>query len=238
MKTFYYLAGLPRTGSTLLTSLLYQNPKIHTEGASALCGTLWANVNELENNHHLKATKRTPDSVISKIPENYYADVKREVVIDKCFTWTLDGNIQTLQKYIGKPKFIIMERPLESIIHSFMKLMKKDGNGMFQYDIDNNVSLNLSLREQRRQAVLAKNGVLDTALQAYNTAKKHPDQTMFHYVSYEKLVTKPKETLNGIYDFLEMERYEHNFNEIKNTNRELDSIWGLPSMHKVKSKIK
>ncbi len=40
-KNFYFISGLPRTGSTLLSSILYQNPLIHTEGNSALCQLMW-----------------------------------------------------------------------------------------------------------------------------------------------------------------------------------------------------
>ena len=35
------LSGLPRTGSTLLSAILYQNPKIHAEGNSGLCQLMW-----------------------------------------------------------------------------------------------------------------------------------------------------------------------------------------------------
>ena len=36
-KQFVFLSGLPRTGSTLLSAILSQNPKIYSEGNSAVC---------------------------------------------------------------------------------------------------------------------------------------------------------------------------------------------------------
>jgi len=42
-KKFFFISGLPRTGSTLLSSILYQNPLIHAEGNSALCQLMWDN---------------------------------------------------------------------------------------------------------------------------------------------------------------------------------------------------
>ena len=41
MKRIYYLAGLPRTGNTLLSSILNQNPKIHMTPNSMLCQMAW-----------------------------------------------------------------------------------------------------------------------------------------------------------------------------------------------------
>jgi sulfotransferase len=34
VKTYHFMAGLPRSGSTLLKSLIDQNPNIHTEPVS------------------------------------------------------------------------------------------------------------------------------------------------------------------------------------------------------------
>jgi len=241
MKNLYFLAGLPRTGSTLLTSILYQNPKIHTEGASALCGQIWANLNELQDNRHMMATGRDLQPIISKLPELYYADVKRDVVIDKCFTWTLDGNIEAIKKYITKkPKFIVMYRPVEEIVNSFIGMMERsETNGVFQFDIDNGSKAyrHLTLKEMRRNAILQKGGVLEMPLVAYETVRTYPDQSFFHYVSYKDLTTNPEATLNDIYDFLEMPRYKHNFKKIENKNKESDSVWGLKDMHTIKSSI-
>jgi len=38
---FVCLSGLPRSGSTLLSAILSQNPLIHAEGNSAVCQLMW-----------------------------------------------------------------------------------------------------------------------------------------------------------------------------------------------------
>ena len=40
MKTFHFLSGLPRSGSTLITSLLNQNPQIHASTNSPVLDTI------------------------------------------------------------------------------------------------------------------------------------------------------------------------------------------------------
>ena len=36
MKEYYFISGLPRSGSTLLSSILRQNPKFHADISSSL----------------------------------------------------------------------------------------------------------------------------------------------------------------------------------------------------------
>jgi Sulfotransferase family len=38
---FVCLAGMPRSGSTVLAAILSQNPQIHTEGNSPMCQMMW-----------------------------------------------------------------------------------------------------------------------------------------------------------------------------------------------------
>jgi hypothetical protein len=41
IKKIIALSGLPRSGSTLLSSILSQNIDIHAEGNSAVCQLMW-----------------------------------------------------------------------------------------------------------------------------------------------------------------------------------------------------
>ena len=40
MKTYFFMAGLPRAGATLLQAILNQNPDIHTGPESPVCGLI------------------------------------------------------------------------------------------------------------------------------------------------------------------------------------------------------
>ena len=73
---FVCLSGLPRSGSTLLSALLSQNPEIHAEGNSAVCQLMWdmqqsclsaAKEQLLANNR-----QSTIKDIISQIPHLYY----------------------------------------------------------------------------------------------------------------------------------------------------------------------
>jgi hypothetical protein len=92
MKSFeqmFFLAGLPRTGSSLLTAILSENPDILSEGTSALIDLMWEN-QELFINHKpivesIQNTKKynVQKTLLKNIPHLYYLDNKRNFVIDK-----------------------------------------------------------------------------------------------------------------------------------------------------------
>ena len=76
IKQFVGLSGLPRTGSTLLSAILSQNPEIHAEGNSAVCQLMWDMQQSVVNSEQLKANnKDLLDALVKTIPHTYYADV-------------------------------------------------------------------------------------------------------------------------------------------------------------------
>ena len=50
MKTFYFMAGLPRAGSTLLSTLLNQNPRIYSGPSSPVLGAMYTAHDNFKSN--------------------------------------------------------------------------------------------------------------------------------------------------------------------------------------------
>ena len=48
-KNFYFMAGLPRSGSTLLSSILNQNPRFYSGPSSPVVATMIALENQFSN---------------------------------------------------------------------------------------------------------------------------------------------------------------------------------------------
>ena len=71
-KDIFFLSGLPRTGSTLLTSILSQNSNIHTEGNSALCQLMWDMQVSCETTQQISNKPGLQDKLISEIPNIFY----------------------------------------------------------------------------------------------------------------------------------------------------------------------
>ena len=80
-EQFVCLSGLPRSGSTLLSAILSQNPDIHAEGNSAVCQLMW-DINkscETTASEQLKANYRekTINDMVLSIPNTYYKNISK-----------------------------------------------------------------------------------------------------------------------------------------------------------------
>lgn len=88
MKSYYFLSGLPRSGSTLLSSILSQNKLIYAGGNSHLCQLMWdmqVNVNTNASQQILANNKSyVKNHLVGSIPHIYYSDVNQNIIVDKC----------------------------------------------------------------------------------------------------------------------------------------------------------
>jgi sulfotransferase len=225
IKNFIGLSGLPRTGSTLLSAILSQNPEIHAEGNSAVCQLMWDMQCSIYGtcNEQLTASNRlnTGIELIKNIPNIYYKDITASTVIDKCRSWTLPDNMAMLNKYFEhKPKVIVLERPLIEIVRSFVALRQANN---YQGD--------------------PEEGLLDTwsepIMRSYEGVKwaKSNNNGEFLFVQYNDLINNTKSTIDTIYEFCELESFEHDFNNIVNKHPENDEVYGMLGQHDIRPTI-
>ena len=122
MRKINFISGLPRSGSTLLTNILLQNPKFATTATSSLLDFLLQvrdNWNKLEG-HKVYEEGQDKWAVISGIMQNYHKTDKK-VIFDKNRGWST--HIEFMEKATGdKAKVIACVRNLEDICASFEKL--------------------------------------------------------------------------------------------------------------------
>jgi len=221
---FVALSGLPRTGSTLLSAVLSQNPDIHAEGNSAVCQLMWDMQKSCEgaSSEQLKANGRQEDQdvLVSSIPKIYYRNINKKHIVDKCRSWTLPDNMAMLRRYItDKPKVIVMTRPIDEIVESFIRLRKNNGWKNPEEGL---------LEEMSEPIMRSQFGV--------NHAKSI-NSGEFLFIEYADLVNDPKTTIENIYSFCEWENFVHDFDNVINYHPEDDRVYGLQGMHEVRSKI-
>ena len=74
------MAGLPRSGSTLLKSIINQNPDVHTEPVSPILElTHYNNKYYADSEQYLSHPKpKSAYKVVSSLIDNYYFDVKTD----------------------------------------------------------------------------------------------------------------------------------------------------------------
>ena len=244
MKKFYFMAGLPRAGSTLLSTLLNQNPRLYSGPSSPVVGVMYAPHDYFISNE-LYTGYPKPDSVnkiIGSIIENWYYDIEKPVVIDKNRAWC--ARVPFIEGYIKQEaKIIVPVRRIDEILASILTMIKrspfKEGqpriNFVDEYLVKNNIPIN---DETRCQHLLNNDGIVWESLNATKIGVDEGHSDKFHYVDYNDLVNDPQGELNKIYTFLGEESFPHSFDNLSNQHRENDiTTYGLGDMHEVHSKL-
>ena len=219
MENIFFLSGLPRTGSTLLTSILSQNPQIHAKGNSPLCQVMWDlqvscfSTQQMQNNPD--ATAR----LLSSIPKTFYENSTANIV-DKCRSWTLPDNLSLIDNYITKsPKVIVMLRPIVEIVKSFV----------FIRTMNNWQDPEQGLLDDRSEPIMRS---LDGVKNAISI-----NSGQFAFYWYEDLVNNPELIINNIYEFCGWDKFNHHFDNIKNLSPEKDDLLNLIGLHDIRPKL-
>jgi sulfotransferase len=224
-KKYIGLSGLPRSGSTLLSSILSQNPDIHAEGNSAVC-QLMADMQQSCNGNskgQLLANNRhdTTKDLVSSIPGIYYKDVKASIIIDKCRSWTLPLNMDMFYNYLdSNPKIIVLERPIIDVVKSFVSLRKKNN---WQGNLEQGL-----LDDWSEPIVRSLNGI---------KLAKENNKGEFLFIQYDDFINNTKDTISSIYKFCELKPYTHDFNNIINKHPENDEVYGMIGQHDIRPTI-
>ena len=214
-----FLSGLPRTGSTLLTSILSQNKKIHTEPNSALCQLMWDMQVSCQQTEQIQNRPDLPAKLIAEIPKVFYAGVSG-YIIDKCRSWTLPANIELITNYISPDyKMIVMTRPIIDIVRSFVFVRKMNGW----------TDPEAGLLDDGSEPIMRS---LDGVRYARSI-----DTGQFLFLDYDRLITEPESVTADIYDFTGWKPYRHDFTNIVNLKPERDDLLGLVGLHDIRPTI-
>jgi hypothetical protein len=236
---FIPLTSLPRTGSTLLLYILDQNPKFTIGPDSEIGQLLNYNKQFITDNishfqlPHEKVTdcfinfcRSGVDSWIKTISD------KQNVFIDKSRHWLKD--LDFIFTVFPEIKIVVTIRDLRSIVNSFEKISKES---LYVNRSETFGNLNEDLHIQRVGNILEipylKDGLFSLR-QLIDIPQKYKDQIFIS--KYEDLIKNPQEHLNEIYDFLEISRYTHDFENITQGFYN-DNPYQPFGKHKIKSKI-
>jgi len=244
-KTFYFMAGLPRSGSTLLSSILNQNPKFYSGPSSPVLGAMFAIEQNFMGNELYHGYPK-PDQVreiIGNIPHHFYSDVQQPVVFDKNRAWT--ARVPYIEGYIGEQaKILVPVRRIDEILTSILTMIHRnpfeEGQPRINFVDEQLIKTDVPINDLNRcMYLLGEGGIVYESLNAIMEGFTQNINEKMHFVDYDDLVNSPKETMENIYDFLEEEFYDHDFESISNIHREDDLItYGLSDMHEVRSKVK
>lgn len=234
MPKFHFISGLPRSGSTLLSAILKQNPKFHANMSGPVAGLVGGLLSSLSARNEFSVfiddDKRR--SVIKSVFDSYYADSTAEVVFDTSRSWC--ARMSLLNELHPQSKVIACVRQMPWVIDSIERLVQKNvfqPSSIFGYMAGGTVY-------NRSEAVAKGDGMVGYAFNALKEAyfgEFAAGRLML--LQYETLVADPEKAINALYDFIGEAPFEHDFENIEFDATEFDLKAGTPGLHEIKPRI-
>lgn len=230
----HFISGLPRSGSTLLSALLRQNPRFHAHMSSPviqLFGTLQLLLSG-RNEFHVFINDAVRRAILSGLFENYYSGIhEQKVIFDTNRAWS--SKLSALIQLFPRAKIICCVRPLAEIINSFERLIRTNAlepSQMFNHDVMASVYT-------RVDNLFAQPGILGGAYNGLKEAVFGEHARSVLLLRYRTLASNPAEALRTVYSFIEEPPYEHDFTHVDFNAEEYDVRLGTPGLHRVAPKV-
>jgi hypothetical protein len=223
LKKFHFLAGLPRSGSTVLAALLNQHPSLYASATSGL-GELMFNTFQVWKSSSAEQASSEVDqvkAVLRGMMDARYSHIDKPVVIDKARNWAEVTTLAVLKELLPyKPKIIATVRNVEDCAASFVRIANPT-------DLEDFLRNNELIAHLKNSYQVLQSG--------YNS-----DKSCFLFIEYEDLLKDPQKQLRRIEDFLELPAFEYDFNHLdKTAPKERDEeVWNLPGLHDIKPELK
>ena len=233
------MSGLPRSGTTLLSTLLNQRPDMSAGPQSPLIhamGEVYNLYNKLEN-LDVKGDAEI-SNMIDALPQAYYKDYKEPYIVNKHFRWVDPIPFMLLEHHWKTPiKIICPVRDILEVLASWNKLANKDVNNSRDVEVNRFFPGKAPLADRRAMYWMEHElSDIRAVWQGMQRALYPEFAGMFHFVEYNDLTSNTQETLNGVYDFLGIERYEHDLSHVENKYHYNDAF-GLKNHHVVRPTI-
>ena len=229
----HFISGLPRSGSTLLASILQQNPKFHTDIASPLNAIVEQHLHTETYGFNKVITPEKTKKLIQAAFDVIYDDVDKEVIFDTNRCWT--GKLEIIHDIFPDAKVICCVRDIKSILNSFEHVYRNNLYDGASHMYDPGAQTVYA----RAQCLAQPSGVLGVGLTWLKQGIHSAFKDMLYIVEYDDLVDDTEAVIESIYSLLELEPFEHDFTDLKNIAKTelVDNELSLPGLHNIRKSV-
>lgn len=246
-KKYYYLAGLPRTGSTVLGEILNQNKNMHVSPASPLSEIISEILIKWRKNAVTLKAYKHPDQLPNlwrSVRDGMYQHREETHIFDKSWAWHMKDPIDAAREILQEEmKVICTVDNITDCLASFLMLIRKnpDHNSFIDAQLLNE---HKKLSDENR-CLLMMNPTIPTSVGwCYANLKKtylSKSKKNLLLIERKDLIAKPGEVIDQIYGFIDRkdlsiwgDNETHYFDKIKKEIIENDAgAYGIPDLHKL-----
>jgi|CXWL01.1.fsa_nt_gi sulfotransferase len=235
MNAIHFISGTPRSGSTLLSALLRQNPALHahmTTPVLAMQQALYSTMGATQEWSAFITDAQRARAMRSALT-TFYEDVPAEkIIFDTNRGWS--AKLPTIATLFPDARVIACVREFSWVIDSFERLFTQNPLVMSKlFNLDNGMTA-----YARADTLSGLYGPVGFAWHAVREALYGAHGQRMILVDYEALTRDPARTMEYLYRVLGLAPFQHDFDNIEfDAADEFDAQFGLPGMHRVRRKV-
>jgi sulfotransferase len=227
---YHFISGLPRSGSTLTSALLRQNPRFHAGMSSPIAGLFDGIIAQVSAGSELATmvSQAQRKRLLRGLFESYYGEYEQQVIFDTNRAWT--AKLSALMSVFPEAKVICLVRDVAWIMDSMERQFR---NNPFEYTRLFNNPGERSTVYTRVEALAGANRLVGFPWHALREGCYSDYADRLVIVDYDLLTHRPREVFKLLYEFLGEEWYEHDFTSVDYDAPEFDQQLGMDGLHRV-----
>ena len=230
-KRYHFITGLPRSGSTMLSSILLQNPRFHASVTDPVATFVKGMIDTLGNEPGMKSEVPVHRRIntIRGMFDGYYQQVDKPVIFNTNRGWTY--LVPTMHQVYPDARYIVCVRDINWVLNSLETAHRANplttntvtgGPGDSVYDRVEN------LMGEKNFVGFPYVGIK----QAITSAEKH----LLMLVEYDQLCAQPGAVIKAVYNFIDEPHYEHDFDDVERDWKQYDEEIGI-ELHNIRPRI-
>jgi sulfotransferase len=234
---FHCIAGLPRSGSTMLATILRQNPRFQVAIASPIPSLLDSLMRRMSGDSLWRPQFDEPgrrERILRGLIENYQ-EFRRpgEVSIDHNQPW--NGKLGLLHALFPEARVIACVRDVPEILNSIERIVREnplEPAKLFHFNSETTVYSRVAMM------MAPGTGFVAQCWEQLREAWYGPFREKLILLEYDKLISQPERVLRNLYGRLEHPYFGHDFEHFYYWAEDADRRTGMLGQHRVEGPIR
>ena len=238
------VGGMPKSGSTLFCNILNQNPAFHASDTSpvgvGVRNALWSLTSRPEFTSELAKDEKGARARVLEacrgVAEGWYSATEEPYVFDKDRSNAWAAQHELFHALYPESIMVLLVRDPREVLARILHQRRKDPMLL------PGVELASSLLANQEEELMGPRGLVGMAASTVeNTLREarasEVNTDYIKVVAYEQLVNHPKRVFEHIYESLELDPFEHDFDDVKDVSQDLDVLYRNQWLHKGSGKV-